>query len=457
MDLTSIANRLHESYGCDLQVADESKMLNNLNENDLVRITFPDSEEYLELYAKEIAAYLDNCDEGKLIDNLEYFSVDKYLLRIEPASETAFQYFMGKHYDLSTTENMAKFDRIITLKEQARHVHRKLLSCSLSETYWKQYYDIDAEINKIESEIISPTNRYCKIQLNYKDCNLHFSIIRGASEFGLWVTKTENYEKWYPPVLGDDLFVEIIHNGKLEIDECRTLANKYIYELSAQLGLEVRRAARAEIAEENYLENSEISKIRKKKLLMFSTRGLSKELYSLYCKAIAAEDTDFIILNYIKIIEFISQTVSRIKMYNMIRPKLEQRDSINPSVNFIEELRQIFDKLKIQMQDRELIKTTINTCCDINCTEIPDCETLQFLKQAKLAGDKQKIKDAFNRLGDIFYSTRCQIAHAKINYQKSGDECPPEDHPALIKCLKSICEQCIRWFESQAEGSKYSD
>jgi len=465
MDLTKTANRLDEYYSCELRPAEESKELSNLNEEDVVCIYFIDSDEYLELYAKEITAYLDNCDSGKLLDNLEYFSVDKYLLRIEPANEAAFQYFRGDHYDLSTTDNVIKYDRLMSLEQQAeqqtQNINEKLLSDSPQKEDIKKYYDrkieLDEEIAKIKSAIILPTNRHFEIQLLHKDCEIVLSIIQGASEFGLWIAKMGYYEKWFPPVVDEDLFIEIKYNNKLEIDECRLLAEKYIYELSTQIGTEVCKARRGTIDEGDYSESSRIGDIRKRSLLGFSIHRLSKELYSLYHKAISTDDNDFTILNYIKIIEFVSQTVSRIQMYNIIRAKLAQRDSISPPVHFIEELRKIYDKLKLQTQDRELLKMTINTCCDINSIEIPDCATLQFLTEAKSTGEKQAIKTALRSLAGILYATRNQIAHAKMNYQETGDECPSEDQPALIECLKSISEQCIRWFESQAEGMKYSD
>ena len=61
MDLTAIADRLNGSYSCELEPA-EGKELSNLNADDIVCISFPDSDERLELSAKEIAAYLDNCE-----------------------------------------------------------------------------------------------------------------------------------------------------------------------------------------------------------------------------------------------------------------------------------------------------------------------------------------------------------------------------------------------------------
>lgn len=460
MDLTGVANRLNDSYGCELITDEDDKNLSSLSDEDIVSIHFPDGEETLDLYVNEVTTYLNNCDKGRILDNLEYIGVDKYLLRIQPHNDAAFQYFQGDHYDLSTPDNVTKYGRLISLEKQSHAIRNKLLSDPIErEDFQKQFnlsQKLEEEIAEIKSEIISPTDSHFEIQIRHKDCDISFSVIQGATEFGLWISKIGSYDKWFPPVLDEDLFIEIKYTNRLQLDECRLFAEKFIHELSAQMGIEVRKEGRP-FLEEDYPGDSKIDDIRKKSLLIFSTNNLSKELYSLYHKAITANDNDFTILNHMKIIEFVSQTVSRIQMYNVVRAKLEERESISPSVHFIEELRKTYDKLKLQNQDRELIKMTIHSCCDIDCIEIPECTTLQFLMEAKSSGDKQKIKGALKSLADILYATRNQIAHAKMNYQKTGDECPPEDQPSLIACLKSISEQCIRWFESQAEWMKYSD
>ena len=65
-----------------------------------------------------------------------------------------------------------------------------------------------------------------------------------------------------------------------------------------------------------------------------------------------------------KVFEYVSQTVVRQKITDIIRTKLMSPSAIEPNANYILELENLFEEQKTFKKDREAIKLTIVTCCD---------------------------------------------------------------------------------------------
>jgi hypothetical protein len=80
--------------------------------------------------------------------------------------------------------------------------------------------------------------------------------------------------------------------------------------------------------------------------------------------------------------------------------------------------------------------------------------TPPFLKKlrATRAADKPKDKEeALMELGSSLYATRNDVAHAKANYEPTGEECPEEQMDEFAECAKLAAQQAVRWYHSRPE------
>ncbi len=57
-------------------------------------------------------------------------------------------------------------------------------------------------------------------------------------------------------------------------------------------------------------------------------------------------------------------------------------------------------------------------------------------------------------LGNILYSTRNQIVHAKSNYSANGLECPEEDLKDLNNFMHKACYSLIKWYNRLPDYQK---
>jgi hypothetical protein len=94
--------------------------------------------------------------------------------------------------------------------------------------------------------------------------------------------------------------------------------------------------------------------------------------------------------------------------------------------------------------DKEMMKALFATCLDV-------VELSQYLPKSRRKAlsyeSKRSEIDAFSRdLAELAVATRNQVAHAKSNYQPTGNELKANELPAFNEFMSRSATQTIRWY-----------
>lgn len=314
------------------------------------------------------------------------------------------------------------------------------------------------------SEIRLDCSQYHQIpffetSVNYKGIDIHIKTSDCNDLYSLVTYFNYDFGECYPVKLPDDLFVEITYdvNSKITIAEVTEVFNAYIFQLFLKTGFKLELSPRDYFCwedEDDYEDEDEIDTTLNPKLF---SKGMS-ELISMYNQAEGHND-DRSIVEYVKIIEFISVTVIRQKETIEVKAKLKEFKSSNPDADYIRELGNIFTNYNKKLtKDNEMIRIAIRTCCvDIESLSryspmfIPGLKELS--KKIKLnPTNKGKLIDgAYNNLAKSISDTRNNLSHAKANYDKKGLECPDNEKEQFVILLRKLCEQVIKWFYNTEE------
>jgi hypothetical protein len=79
---------------------------------------------------------------------------------------------------------------------------------------------------------------------------------------------------------------------------------------------------------------------------------------------------------------------------------------------------------------------------------------LDKLRDASPDDAPKKKEEALAQLGASLYATRNRIAHAKANYEPTGEECPDEQLASYARCAKLAAQQAVRWYHSRSEDAR---
>ncbi|TVX93061.1 hypothetical protein [Paenibacillus agilis] len=278
------------------------------------------------------------------------------------------------------------------------------------------------------------------------------SLRNGLNCYSLRLTMDRLYDKYFPPLLESDLFIEITSSETIEEESIDAIVQAFIFELGTSLGLNLYTPNRQNFIGED-IEEDEFNDdpIRLRPLLQ--GKGLS-DVINIYNSANEIRDPEFLILMYTKVIEYVSQTVLRKEMVDSITKKLHSPTSLKPDANFILELEKLYDEHKLRTKDSQAIKLTIETCCDIMDLVSFAPPFLKKIKKFDLSSSKEERSKCLEELASAISDTRNRIAHAKTNYRLKGYECPEDQLGDFATCLKTVASQIIRWFARQSEESR---
>lgn len=258
----------------------------------------------------------------------------------------------------------------------------------------------------------------------------------------------------HPEPLSYDSFIEI--SGKeLHIEECRMICKTFIFELNCFSGLSLIPSPNLPNANDEefdeYIEAkrgllSEFALLNRNFLVCNDT----VKAIELYNRAISCEDNEISILYFSKVIEYVSETVVRMKITEVGRKALSSNRALIPDANFIKELQQLF-KSHSYKKDSESMELTIQTCCYISdLIEI----TPQFIKNKFDKNRKQSDEAALQFLAKCISATRNNIAHAKANYVETGYEVPEEHYGDFAQLMRLVSQQCIKWYSAQSPSMR---
>lgn len=237
------------------------------------------------------------------------------------------------------------------------------------------------------------------------------------------------------------MFIKIYSENSIDLSDAEEVIQAFIFECGTSLNLNLTPAPRPTSYDFFYIDEEddkqEKNKIRLRSLIQ--GKGIS-EVLKIYNSGNDIHNSEFLILTYTKVIEYISQTVLRKEMLDSITKKLYSPRALNPDSSFILELEKLYDEHRNFSKDHHAIKLTVQTCCDIS-----DIASIapKFLKKLSLETLASAISD-----------TRNMIAHAKTNYRYKGHECPVDEMEQFAQCLKVVANQTVRWFARQHEDSR---
>ena len=249
--------------------------------------------------------------------------------------------------------------------------------------------------------------------------------------------------------------VELRYKG----DKCYTrededdLINRFLYHIASKYDLSI------EVGEYSYWEDlTEEEKedpymIHQDSLIPFS------EAMTYYSNALKIMDPDIQFHHLYKIIEHFSPVVSKKMAYEKLNQKLDTLSVVSRDYQYLDSLLDTARRYEISLKDKELCKTVLLECIDIAplFERLPVRIQKDFAKRfsfkvSEIANCSDmviaKIKE---ELGEIIYSTRNRIVHAKSNWGASDKACVGEDMEEMNYFMKSLAQCLIAWNGRQPE------
>lgn len=271
--------------------------------------------------------------------------------------------------------------------------------------------------------------------------SLHFSMSIVQKEF-FW-------DKHVPPVSAGDLFIEIIHNGKLDRNDALEVVYAYLFEVSSSLRLQFELRPRptddGEVPDDDELDELERGLGRLRPLILGPGLGT---LHREFHRGTIATEPETAVLAYVKCLEHVSATVVREKQYDDLLRRLMNPVALNPTAAYMDGLMELCEENRIYIKDFEALRLTVEKCCDCD-------EFLELLPQSLRARLPSSIKKPADRrqvlveFAATLSATRNEHAHSKANYDRTGKECPAEHLRDLAECARVAAVQCIRWYSAQ--------
>lgn len=274
----------------------------------------------------------------------------------------------------------------------------------------------------------------------FENSKYEVSLINHITLFSIMVNFSDDFDKYLPSALQDDMFVQIKFEDKLELQKLKEIYNAYLFELKATLSIELKINPRPENFYDELDEESILKKNYELRPLMFG-KGIN-DIIVLFNNAEIVYNNDYSILQYIKILEYVSQTVIR----QSITARVQNKDLGNQYAT-----------------DRSAIKAVIAECCDIlSISKVaPSClsKVLNLTENIKnpKANKQSLINSAIDSVANAISDTRDSIAHAKANYSCKGSECPEEHKGNFVNMLREISIQAIRWLDRVHEENRVSN
>ena len=185
--------------------------------------------------------------------------------------------------------------------------------------------------------------------------------------------------------------------------------------------------------------------------LLFYTKAMDY-----FSKAVEIEDEEIKYLHFYKIIEYFSPVASKKNAYNMLNLRLDALRVKSRDQKYLESIFQLTRDYDTSLKDKELATTVLRECADsLELFDVLPQSTQQQIKkrlhlQKEILSLNPSEKEVIDKeIGQILYSTRNQIVHAKSNYRPTGYECNTDDMEQLNVFMKKLCQCLIIWNNRQ--------
>lgn len=167
----------------------------HLSENDIVSLGLPRCDFCISVPCSQLPELLEEYRSAKLIENAECVTNRRYLAMVQPIfAETQSDFYNAMEH-IESQEDGA----FVVRHTEGLHTHT------------------------------------CK-------------IIEGFTVFGVMVAASGNYDKYFPPVSGGDIFVEVTSTDEtITLEKYRELFRAYSFELSSSLSFDIVNSSRPDI------------------------------------------------------------------------------------------------------------------------------------------------------------------------------------------------------------------
>ena len=427
-----------------------------IDANYLLEIELPRWEETASVSCQEFINLIEELQSAKnLHENKICRSNKRILIRVAPVNETA-ERFLYHAIPAAEDEYEEKIrEKIIESREKIHFLGKRLDELSsdnaLRDDIGREWASEKNHERELFQEIEKSTERFCIQKFILDGIEIYCSLVRGFTIFGILVAFSGEYDKYFPPILDTDLFVEIRFSQTISKSLEQNIVEAYLFELNSSLDISLEISPRPSI-DESWLDEQCDDFLQDTRFRPLIIGKGTTELLKLYNKAVSSKDLDVQILYFTKAIEYVSSTVIRIQSNEAIRAKLLSARALQPDADFISELESVFETQRSFKKDREAIRQTIVTCCEASELAKFVPAFLKELKQVSVESSLQDKTKGLEALSKSLYSTRNEIAHAKANYTPTGEECPENQLADFTKCVQVATQQVIRWYYFSPES-----
>jgi hypothetical protein len=300
-----------------------------------------------------------------------------------------------------------------------------------------------------------PNCRLFEQSIEIEGTKIKIGIVNGFTPFAILLAKNGDYGDIWPVFHEEDYFVEIEFDGKQDPKKINSIMESYLFELNSSSGLIFRPHVRPvyDDAFDYEDQQNKAQRLNAKCRLrpVLSGKGIP-EVCSLFNRALSIEDVELRLFSLVKTMEFITPTVLRKRSNEEIRQRLFSSDALDPDAEFIKSLVDLIESHRESRKDSVALRLTIVECCDPNPLAKMAPKILKKTCNLVNMTGKSESKAALEELANCLSATRNQIAHAKSNFVPTGRECPTEQLPALVECVRIATIQAIRWFSTCPEA-----
>ncbi|MGE8525929.1 hypothetical protein [Chryseobacterium rhizosphaerae] len=269
---------------------------------------------------------------------------------------------------------------------------------------------------------------------------------------GIAAVQMKQFDKYNTPC-SRHTAVEIIYPSKemrLSDDDEDKMLTSYFFEIANKFKVSIKYSS-FHLKDEND-ENVENDFLNILKLEDYNF-GMD-----LFIKANNSLSEDLKYLFYYKIFEYFAPIYTKIEAYDLLKKKLDNVNSQNHNSNYLNSFFDLARKYDKSLRDKELIKSLLNNTFDLIDLYhyIPETIRTKKIKTTTISykTNKESIDRICDILGDILYSTRNQIVHAKSNYNYNGLECHENDLQELNNFMHHASYSLVKWYNRLPDYQK---
>jgi hypothetical protein len=285
---------------------------------------------------------------------------------------------------------------------------------------------------------------------------LTINLISRPNPLSLLIADAGGCSDQCPPFSDGDQYVNVVHPHDVPNEIISAAIDSYLFELSATFDLDFRRGHYPAMFDgwDDLKIGQDVDTTHVFRLRPLNVSFGLPDLYQHFLKATDAANTEHAIINYVKVIEYVAPTVARLAAHASIRQRLLSKEALAPDAAFIDGLMRVIEDQRVSRQDAKLLKQALETCCDAVLLAKVAPTSLSGLTAIREEDHLQAKQRALNELSDCLTATRNQLAHAKVNYEATGKECPPAELEALAASARMASIQAIRWYAALTEATR---